>query len=192
MGFHKPNYYKTEFDTLNEIAKASNNLIFGVRGNHDDPSYFDGSFEYTNIKLLPDYSTIKTKNNNNILFIGGGLSIDRINRFEGVSYWKNELPVYDENKLKQISKPSIVVSHAAPAFAYPQTKKGLKNWGKIDPNLYNDNNMERGILTRIFNYLYDNKMIPNMWIYGHYHTSFEEQYYNVKFKALDIFEFYNS
>lgn len=190
MGFHKPNYYKVEFEKLNNIAKITNNLILGVRGNHDDPAYFDGSFEFSNIKLVPDYSIIETKDDI-ILFIGGSLSIDRIKRIEGVSWWKNEIPIYDQEKLKDIPKPTIVVSHAAPCFAFPQSKEGIGSWLKIDSTLFDDCEKERNVFTKIFNFLEENELTPNIWAYGHYHNSFYQIHNNVIFKALNINEFYN-
>lgn len=43
-------------------------------------------------------------------------------------YWSNELPFYDIDKLNEITKEGYnieyVVSHTAPDFCYPYTKKG--------------------------------------------------------------------
>jgi hypothetical protein len=53
-----------------------------IRGNHDDPYYFNNKvFSYSNVELLEDY-TILTVGNDNILCVGGAISIDRLYRLE--------------------------------------------------------------------------------------------------------------
>lgn len=189
MGFHKYNYYVDEFKKLNNIAKKNNNLIFGVRGNHDDPEYFNGTFGFSNIFLVTDYTVLETKENK-ILFVGGGISIDRIYRTLNKSYWENEFPVYDEEKLKSVGDIDIIITHSAPSFVYPLTKDGIKKWLMYDTNLEKDCNNERLVFDKIYDFLKKQNKPPKYWIYGHYHMSFVEKYETTNFKVVDELEFY--
>ncbi len=56
----------------------ANNWIVFVRGNHDNPAYFEGTtFSYKRFIAVPDY-TILQACNHSILCVGGAISIDRI------------------------------------------------------------------------------------------------------------------
>jgi len=189
MGFNKPNYYTVEFTKLNKTAKLKNNLIVGVRGNHDNPEYFNGDFEFSNIKMMPDYSILETKNDK-ILFVGGGLSVDRLMRTTNISYWIDELPVFNKNKLDELDNPSIIASHSCATFAYPLSKGILLDFAKYDPQLLDDTKIERGVFDDVFNYYKNKNQLPRYWIYGHFHQSNIEEHCGVKFKLLDINEFY--
>lgn len=191
MGFHKPGYYKTEWEKLNQIAESTNNLIFAVRGNHDDPDYFNGQFgpnyEFDNILLVPDYYYLETKMYD-ILFVGGGISIDRTSRRIN-EYWSNEIPVYDEEKLKNIS-PDIIITHSTPTFCPPYTKDGIMYWLQKDMQLKMDLDYERSVFNNIFDYFKQNNILPKYWSYGHFHMPNKSVQDGVKFIGLDELEFY--
>ena len=74
VGFecHKEEWLKGINKRFNE--KEIN--FYGIRGNHDDPAYFDGSVKLSNLSLLPDKSILEL-NGENYLMYGGGISIDR-------------------------------------------------------------------------------------------------------------------
>ena len=58
----------------------ANNWIVFVRGNHDNPAYFDGAmFNAKRFITVPDYSILQACNHT-ILCVGGAISIDRIYR----------------------------------------------------------------------------------------------------------------
>ena len=190
MGFHRPEYYVTELAKLNRIAEKNNDVIIVVRGNHDDPACFTGAYELGNIKLVSDYSTIQTKCEK-ILFIGGGVSIDRTQRALEKTYWPDETSVYDEERLYVAGKPDILITHNAPSFCTPTTKEGISYWMKHDTTLGADCDRERQIFTRIYDFLEDNDRIPHTWAYGHYHMSDSMlMLEDTEFKALNELEFF--
>ena len=87
LGFEKTEHYKQIFPKLNKVMKMQGNVLLFVRGNHDDPSYFqEEKINYSNIKSIPDYSVInfyqdwddemKESPKFSILCVGGGISID--------------------------------------------------------------------------------------------------------------------
>ena len=77
FGFNKPGYYDAIYQKVSSrLAKANNWIVF-IRGNHDNPAYFDGQqVNYKRWKAVPDYSVIKACGHT-ILCIGGAISIDR-------------------------------------------------------------------------------------------------------------------
>ena len=80
FGFEKPNYYEILYKRCRErLAKANNWLLF-IRGNHDNPAYFNlQPIKHRRWMTLPDYSVIKTCGHT-ILCVGGATSIDRTYR----------------------------------------------------------------------------------------------------------------
>jgi predicted phosphodiesterase len=134
MGFSRREYYESTFKALNKTLGQYKVNLYMFRGNHDDPSYFQGPNEkYPNIVLLKDY-TILHNSKRTILCVGGGLSIDRLLRLRDYeqrkaqysavmsflpkeeveklvlpSYWENELPVFNEEIAEELRKLSDTV-----------------------------------------------------------------------------------
>lgn len=89
FGFENIEYYqKKVFPSLKRnLTKYKDTIIF-IRGNHDDPSYYNNSlFNFKRIKTIPDYTVLnvfsdkgKTVLVHSILCIGGATSIDRLYR----------------------------------------------------------------------------------------------------------------
>ena len=79
------------FSTLNAVLRKINSVLYCIRGNHDDPSYFnDNIINKSNVKLIKDYSIISV-GDKNILCIGGAVSIDRKYR---ISNYQRRLDSY--------------------------------------------------------------------------------------------------
>lgn len=192
---------------LNDYLASKNIMLHVCRGNHDDPSFFDGSFRtmFSNIDLIPDY-TIKNIDNKNILFIGGATSVDRkpnknvtdirnkidgtwTGRTPGVDYWENEKIVFNEEFLRTAENIDIVVTHSAPSFVQPYIQSGAEKWFDSDPTLEEELNQERNLLSDVCFILRQKNNIQN-WFYGHFHFSNLEYYENIRFQQLAIMEFY--
>lgn len=88
MGFYSTEYYKTVFDKISRIINKRNVHLIFLRGNHDNPLYFEGNFMSKSkcIHFVKDYSIInfyemddinKINEPYSVLAVGGGLSIDR-------------------------------------------------------------------------------------------------------------------
>lgn len=80
FGFHRRGYYNEVYRrVLPKLERADCHVVF-VRGNHDNPAYFDG--EEINMKrwvAAKDYSTV-TAAGHRVLCVGGATSVDRKNR----------------------------------------------------------------------------------------------------------------
>lgn len=150
----------------------------------------------------------------NILCVGGAVSIDRrvrinenkkqaliYSRYHGCtydeaiikspkSYWENEVPLYDINKLDEIKDSGItidaVITHTCPDFCQPYTKEGIKYWLDNDEYLENDVDYERQIMTNIYNKLIEDCHPLKEWSYGHFHFHKTEFINNVRFCLLDM------
>ena len=129
-----------QFEYLNDFFKKYNIEYLSIRGNHSDPSYFDGSINLSHFKLLPDYTTL-TLNDKKFLFVGGAISIDRTIRKEGISYWKDEVFKLDESKIQQCD---VLITHSAPTWNGPIEKNGmLANFCQKDATLWDECMEER-------------------------------------------------
>ena len=201
FGFERPNHYINLYNGLADRLKKANNWIVFVRGNHDDPSYFqEEKICYERFRCVPDYSVIQACGLD-ILCVGGGVSIDRLARQrddaryirkETASYWADEMPVFNEDRIKEISDCCLidtVVTHTAPSFCPLLDKNGLRGWAAYDPQLLVDCDMERITMDRIYQTLKESGHPVNKWYYGHFHQKWTWKYEDTDFKMLDIMEF---
>lgn len=212
FGFYKDNYYEKIFSSLNNKFITKNIHCFMVRGNHDDPYYFnDEKIWYSNVKAISDYTILKI-GEHNILCVGGAISIDRIFRMNSYwqkvdnyaivmnvsleeakskfmpSYWENEAPVFDEEKLNEIKENDIeidiVITHTSPSFAFKSDKNGISYWLNKDDKLYEDLDNERNVINKIYDKLMLDGHPISKWIYGHFHQHNVEIINNIEFTAL--------
>ena len=188
FGFNKPQYYVDLLTKYNKLFESTNTTIFFVRGNHDDATYFDGEMiNFSHIKAIPDYSVVKTQQLST-LCVGGAISIDRlwrkqhevlINKYRKHSpkklYWENEAFIFNETQLNELLANGItidsVITHSAPKFAPPTSKKDIGKWIKLDKNLKQDIDKERNELAKLHTYLVQNKQTLRFWSYGHFHQT---------------------
>ena len=90
VGFRSRARMDEEMVEINtRLAKNNNNLLV-IRGNHDDPAYFDGNYNFSNIEFLPDY-TVRTIEGRN--YLGSEINEDyfdlcnkRISEFNPLDY----------------------------------------------------------------------------------------------------------
>jgi hypothetical protein len=190
IGFHKKNYYDTELSHLSRLLVKTNNLLYVIRGNHDDPSYFTGEYRFPNLYLIADYSTIFV-NEMIILCLGGGISIDRSVRTLGSSYWSDEFCVYNEEKLKALPPINKVVSHDSPGLLGHFYKPGLRlsQWLAVDPGLQHLLEQSNGNLEANLNWLKSHEHPLSTWIMAHFHKSDSFVINGIEFHILGIDEF---
>jgi DNA repair exonuclease SbcCD nuclease subunit len=203
MGFDPIKKDLATLKYLNTTLKPRNIQLYAIRGNHDNPTYFDGSIKTSNIKLLPDYSVL-TIDGLNVLCVGGAISIDRKpnpaefdyrgrpwkGRKEGVNYWPNETFVLKPELLKDLKNIDIVVTHSAPDFCEPRTKHGLSTWIKADPGLADECMKERNDHSKMYDILKANDCPLKYWFYGHFHYYKREEFENTECVLIDINQFY--
>jgi len=169
---------------LNKLLVEIGTKLYVIRGNHDNPYFWQGKHIYENIQLLPDY-TIKEVEGKRVLFVGGATSIDRkVN----ANYWPDEKFVYDKDKTFEARDIDIVITHTAPNFVFPIGINGtVKHFAQNDPNLITDLYMEREQMAQMCNILMDNNDITHHF-YGHYHTNKLTEFEGCDFRCVGINE----
>jgi UDP-2,3-diacylglucosamine pyrophosphatase LpxH len=195
VGFksNKENEIK-QLGKLNDRLKADGNVMYVIRGNHDDPAYFDGQVAYSNLIFLKDYSLLEIEDKK-ILLAGGAISIDRNSRKLNVNYWENEEFALSESMLKaalkRVKKLDIVVTHSAPSEFEPrELGKIVWEYCVYDSGLIHELKKERGRHSLLMNILAGLKLKPTHWYYGHFHYSYHNNYGGLKYRVLNCSEFF--
>jgi len=172
IGF-RPTSEHNVLQTLSEELGNRTCFLLVIRGNHDDPYYFDGKHDYDFIKFLPDYTDMEIDGLNH-LFIGGAISIDRTIRKKGIDYWDNEGFVSDMDKAGSIRNIDVLVTHTTPNFVAPiGFNKLVYSYASKDPDLLSELEIERNKVTEVFNEIKKNNQLKYHF-YGHFHDNVRE------------------
>jgi len=205
FGFERPGYYEAVYNRCRDRLSKSNNWIAFIRGNHDNPAYFNRlPIKHLRWRTLSDYSIIKACSHT-ILCIGGATSIDRtlrmtFNKYHLPNpddplipnvYWSNELPEFNKVMLDRIDQQcaiDIVITHTSPSFCELSSHHFLESWAEHDVDLLDDVRYERQVMDDIYSYLYSKNHPLRYWYYGHFHESWHAEIDHVIFHMLDIME----
>lgn len=179
IGFVSPEKQKRQIELLNNRFKQRSINFVGIRGNHDDPAYFGGDVSLSNFELLPDY-TYREINDELFLFVGGAVSVDRINRIMGQSWWEGEPFKLEEQKIK---KCDTLITHTAPTWIGPMDKEGIQYYCDRDPTLWDECLQERKDVTRLLDLAQ-----PNKHYCGHFHMWRQVEHKGCTSEILDIFD----
>lgn len=198
LGYLKKNKQDSELKELSDFLKERGCFLYVIRGNHDDPYYFDGNYNFENIFFLKDY-TVLSNEKHSILCIGGATSIDRLYSQESSErigrplWWKDEIFIYDEGKINEIIKNyeiDTIVTHNSPNSFYPYSfGRIVYEYSINDHMLIQDLTNERILINKIYEKFLDN-ILPKNWIYGHFHKSHVEDHNGLFSRLLNINEFY--
>jgi len=183
MGFNS-NQDRITSGLLDKEFKQNNIKFYGIRGNHDDPSFFKGNDRVCldNFELVEDYSILKY-NSKAIQLIGGAVSVDRTGRRVGVSHWEDEGVVFNRDACQKVD---ILVTHTAPSYCFPQQfNEIVYGWAREDAYLIEDLTEERAVMDEIFKLC-----SPSLHFYGHFHSSWAEKINGCESRLLDINEIY--
>jgi len=210
VGFAKSEHEDIEkMAYLNKTLKKFNSHCYVIRGNHDNPTFFQGNHNYSNLHLIPDYSVIEV-NGEKVLMVGGAISVDRQPRKDDMrkwaikgsdyaTYWYDEGFVLDKEKLEAMTNIDYVITHSSPKFVFPINDFSnivdshgpfVQRFAWNDYSLKDDLNKERIELAEMYDILIKNNSIKK-WFYGHFHTSKEELVGETNFVLLNCDEFYN-
>lgn len=102
-----------------------------------------------------------------VLFMGGGLSIDKHLRVEGMTWWPQEQMSNEEYmkifELVKDKKIDIVVSHTCPQFIVDQRFEDLTQG-------YDNAKLEDNTQVQLAHLWYNLKHTPKLWVFGHWHS----------------------
>lgn len=202
IGFKKEEYYHQLYNSINKSLEKSNNRLLCVRGNHDDPAYFDGEkIDFERMKCIPDYSIVMAAGHK-ALCIGGAISIDRMTRLSEMAiahirglkscpiYWENEAVCFDDLALSEISalKIDTVITHTCPSHCCIVKKPNIDSFLISDEDLRDDLYSEKVTMDKIYQRLVEDNHPLQAWYYGHFHLSQIEFIDNIRFCLLNIDE----
>lgn len=191
-------------EVVDEMLMDTQNKLYVVRGNHDNPIFWDKSKglnlpKLHNIHLVDDYSVLYIENKK-ILCVGGGISIDRQLRKDDrpyPSWWQDEEFQWHPGKFNRVvnnhSTMDIIVTHSAPSACYPRGVDApiVNDWHNVELEHGNKLKGELQMERKKIDMLKDAVLKaykPTNWFYGHFHTSKTEIIDSVKFQALNINE----
>lgn len=106
FGFNKPEYYNLIVKKINLECKKRNVYCLMIRGNHDDPLYFNDKkkFKKNYVRTIEDYTVINFTNTNNehlfnVLCVGGGISVDRSDRIHRMNHYIHDYIRYHNGNI---------------------------------------------------------------------------------------------
>lgn len=150
-----------EYNWIHQHIDPVNHKI--LQGNHDD---YTSSIPH----ILGDFGIY-----NDLFFVRGAYSIDKHHRLEGRDWFREEELSYSQGtqciELYESIKPSIVISHDCPQV--------------IRENLFQI--WDKSITSNILQEMLDIHK-PDLWIFGHHHTSIEYKLDKTLFKCLKELE----
>ena len=194
-GFGRPNSMDVRYREIRSALEANDICLYTIRGNHDDPAFFDGQHNYERLHFLPDHKMIELCGKR-IYPIGGAVStdIDLIDPLTRKSrrtineslikhgsskrvWWQNEAPVQITEGLPESA--DIIVSHEAPLSFAPTLTR--------EPHMREDAWQQVIKSRRYLDYVLKT-VKPPLWFYGHYHHHYEGCINEALFHGLDIAE----
>lgn len=162
IGYTSPRKEFRGLKLLNNRFKKRGIDFMAIRGNHDDPSYFNSERKWSNILFLKDYSTFE-HNGEKFLCVGGAVSVDRRDLIPGQSWWEDEVFILDPEKTE---KCDVLITHSGPNWIGPVGKDDIESWCKNDPTLYDECCVERLEHNKLFELCK-----PSYAYCGHFHRS---------------------
>lgn len=182
--------FLTEIDS---ILTGNNSKLYIIRGNWDYPGYFfmnEDGFGLKNIKLVDDFTSRRIEGID-ILFFGGGISIDRAYRETGKNHWYEERIIFEEFITSEHQNIDIVVSHIPPPYMFDNITdvEGRIEAVKHDECLPKLIEMERDGMRMLQRKIFRKYKVLN-WVSGHFLKPGMAEKSGIVYKALDEFEVY--
>jgi hypothetical protein len=172
LGFDDPCVAFADLSDLDTDLAVRKSHLWVIRGNHDNPAFWNPStgYKFDNIHFVQDDSLIEL-DGKWCYFAGGAISIDRIDRKQGVNYWPSETYAYKHKNVGDIV--DIIFTHdvyqAISNFSI-HTSDIITEWLEKDAFLYADMLAQQYELSKIYeNVVSKNKVVK--WYHGHYHES---------------------
>lgn len=161
-------FWHEHFQCMNEEFAKRDLLYLGMRGNHCDPSFFDGRVDFSHFKLVPDYTRL-TVGKTSWLLVGGAISIDRQDRKNGLDWWPEE----KFRLCRDLATPAdVLVTHSGPRWIGPPSSNDFVDiyaQGESemhDTDLIGELETERMLHEALFRLVR-----PKHWYLGHFHQS---------------------
>lgn len=143
-----------------------------IRGNHDNPNACANHSQWI------EDGTVE----NGIMFIGGATSIDREWRQEGFNWWANEQLSAESlvfmQTVYEYAKPKVMVTHECPEEVANALMSDV-NFKKL-----RDPSRTREAFQKMFAMHH-----TKLWVFGHWHHSFDYSINGTRFVCLNELEY---
>lgn len=140
-----------------------------IRGNHDNPNEC-----YRHSQWIQDGAV-----ESGVMFVGGALSIDRAFRQEGFNWWPDEelstAELMDIVDAYVGTKPRVMVTHDCPEDVAAEVSR-LAGVTKLDPRFASRTR-------QAFQSMWSAHS-PELWVFGHWHHSFDAVLNGTRFVCL--------
>jgi hypothetical protein len=161
---------------IEDVAARRNINVYLIRGNHDATwVWYDDEFQafvkekYPHCIFVRDGDVAEFPGGGTALLLGGGISLDRIDRIPGVSYWSDEHTI----ELDSVPRTDVIFSHDCPSAYNNQTEtlgtgpgQHFGYYTSRDTSLIHDCHQQRHRIDRIVG-----KCGARHLYHGHYHNS---------------------
>lgn len=195
VGFGRPKSMDVAYGKVRAPLEKKDICIYTIRGNHDDPAFFDGMHDFERLLFLPDHRMVELCGKR-IYPIGGAISADidmveplsrksrRMINDSLIKFGSSKRVWWPDEALAQIAEGfptdvDIVVSHEAPlSFAPPLMRADHvhdETWLKIVES------------RKYLDYILQT-VKPTLWFCGHYHCHYEGDYKSTHYRCMDIAE----
>lgn len=186
LGFHGIHTGCCKFIEKN-ICEPFNITAYLMRGNHDNPESYNLHKEeiekrFPHVKIMQDHDTVLTRTGKRGLVVPGSISIDRLYRIPGLSYWENELMDYSFIPEEHYD---FVLAHGGPTPPVLSHHTGglFDSMCEKDPDIKPEVDREQEYVNSVID-----AATPSMWINGHYHVHEFFKHKDTMVYALDCNE----
>jgi UDP-2,3-diacylglucosamine pyrophosphatase LpxH len=180
-----PDSWDSETPEQLDNAFASLEIEYlSIRGNHSNPHVFDGSVMLPNFKLLPDYTRLEI-DGESWLFVGGAISINRLDRIPNETWWPEEEMVLRE---ELSAKADVLVTHTGPTLSAPPWNDFVDSYAQAEAAI-GEKTLRRELRDESarHDHLYE-LVKPRQWYHGHYHHSATRSVDGCTIRQLDLAE----
>lgn len=148
-----------------------------IRGNHDNPLACKMHSQWITDGTIED----------DVMFVGGGVSIDKALRIEGYTWWPDEeLSTRELACLIEVyacARPRVMITHDCPEGV------ALRLLDRLMPRrIFGLSKTDFPSRTRETFEAMLAVHKPELWVFGHWHTSFNEEIDGVRFVCLPELE----
>lgn len=178
-------FWHEHFQAFNDEFAKRGLLYLGMRGNHCDPSCFDGSVDLPHFKLVPDYTRLDV-GGVSWLLVGGATSIDRQDRERGIDWWPEET----FRLRRELASPAdVLVTHSGPRWIGPSSYNDFveiyaqTERERYDTDLIGELETERMLHEELFRLVR-----PKCWYLGHFHEPQVVQHEGCMIRLLTMHE----
>lgn len=172
LGFDSPLRESRKLKELDLLLARLESRMWVIRGNHDNPIYWDPNYSYDleNIRFVPDNTFLQIAGSN-CFFAGGAISIDRINRRKGVSYWQGESYTWSIPLITP-ENVDVVFTHEVyhPCSPFTMQSPIVTRWMEQDKTLRRDMTENQMEMKKMYEFL-SSINHDFSWYHGHYHES---------------------